>query len=78
MGYLEIIGSVLTFFMSVWKYRTDPEQAKIRAAVNATKDMNDDIETFEQALAKDDKVAIAAHFEQLRDRVLKATGGNST
>lgn len=76
MKIAEIILTILKFALEIWKNRTDPEQAKIRAAAQATKELNENEQSFQEALAKNDGAAISLHFEHLRDRVRKATGGS--
>lgn len=77
MGLFEIISVVLKFVIALISNRMDPVQAKLRAAAQATKDLNDDHQAFNDALKNNDADAISKHFEQLRDRVSKATGGRS-
>jgi hypothetical protein len=78
MGVLQIIKLVLELLISLWKDRNDPEKAKLRAAAQLTKELNRDIEAFNQALVANDTVGLSAHFEQLRLRALKATGGGNS
>lgn len=75
MAWLEIILTIINFAIELWRNRQDPEQAKLRAAAQATKEFNDDKESFDKALAENDATAISAHFKLLHDRVSKATAG---
>ena len=77
MGILEIISTILKFALEIWRNRTDPELAKIRAAAQATKDLNETRNDFNEALKSNDGVAISKHFEQLRDRVSATAGDRS-
>lgn len=74
MKWVELILTIVKFALEVWRNRTDPIQAKIKAAAAATKDLNKDIKKFDKALSNNDAHAISEHFEQLRLRILKATG----
>lgn len=77
MTWLSIIGALLNFAIELWSNRANPELAKARAAASITKDMNRDLASFDKALADNDTQAMSAHFEQLRDRVAKLTGGKN-
>lgn len=76
MKWVDIILTILKFALEIWRNRSDPANAKIRAAAKATKELNNDLETFDKALANNDASAISDHFEQLRLRIAKATSGD--
>ena len=80
MKFLDIIALVLKFALELWrsKNKKTPEQVKLEAVAKITKEMNDDVKTFNEALAEGDASALSAHFEQLRLRALKATGGSGS
>jgi len=69
MKFIEIILLIIKFALEVWRNRTDPDMAKVKAAAIATKELNSDIQSFDKALAANDASALSAHFEQLRKRV---------
>lgn len=71
MTVLQLIAMVLEVLIEAWKFRNDPEQARIRAALQATKSLNKDMEKIDEAIAANDGVALSAHFEQLSARVRK-------
>lgn len=78
MSIIEIIGLVLKILNELIAWRTDPAQAKIRAAAQATASLNSDQQAFNQALVNNDGQAITLHFDQLRTQVAQITGGIST
>jgi hypothetical protein len=78
MGWFDIISLVLKILSEIIQWRTDPNQAKIRAAAVATQDLNNDTESFDKALATNDANLISQHFEQLRDQVAQTTSGANT
>lgn len=69
MSILQVLAMVLDILLEVWKVRSDPEQARLRAAALATKALNNDLKQVDNALAKNDGEALSAHFEQLSVRV---------
>lgn len=78
MDWVALITIALQFVMELFKnYKLTPEQAKLAAIASITQEMEDDLHTFNKALADNDGNVIAAQFESLRLRALKATGGNT-
>lgn len=73
MSILEIVLKVVSVLLEIWKNRTDPALAKTRAAAVLTKELNDDIESFDKAIKSEDPAALSAHFELLHRRVSQAT-----
>ena len=71
---LDIIKMVLEIALGLYKERTDPEQAKIRAAATITAQLSDNHDELRKSIVANDPVAIAAHFEQMRDRSLELVG----
>jgi hypothetical protein len=69
MTIWQVILVALEVLLEVWKNRNDPELAKLRAAAVATKELNDDIDSFNKAIKEQDAAAISAHFELLRRRI---------
>lgn len=70
--------AIIGFALEIWKNRADPVQAKLRAAAQITKDLNDDKESFDKALKNGDAIDLSGHFEQLRNRVRTSTGGSGS
>lgn len=73
MEILKLIFSVLSLIVEAFKSYNDPEAARLRMAAKITEDMNNDIKSFKTSIATNDAAAMAAHFEQLRGRVLQNT-----
>lgn len=69
MTVLQVISMVIEVLMEAWKYRNDPEQARIRAAALATKSLSADRSKLDAAIAQNDGKEISAHFERLAARV---------
>lgn len=76
MTIVEIILKIVTVLLEIWKNREDPAVAKTRGAAVLTKELNDDIESFDQALKSNDPAALSAHFELLHRRVSQASPGS--
>lgn len=70
---VKIILAVFDIFLTLWKDRNDPEKARIRAAAQLTKDMNNDVETFKTAISNRDNMSISVHFATLSERVRRET-----
>ena len=68
MSIWQVVLLAIEVILEVWKNRSDPEQARLRAAAAATKELNDDLESFDKALKDGDAAALSAHFELLRRR----------
>lgn len=73
MTIIEIILKVIEVLFEIWKNRQDPALAKTRAAAVLTKELNDDIESFDKALKDSNPTALSAHFELLHRRVSQAS-----
>jgi len=80
MAILEIVRLALQFAMALWtSLKKTPEEIKLDAIAKITKEMTDDIKSFDQALAANDAAALTSHFQLLTDRVrthTAAAGGN--
>lgn len=77
MTIVEVILKIVSVLLEIWKNREDPTLAKTRAAAVLTKELNDDVESFDKALKENDSNAISAHFELLHRRVSQAAPGSS-
>lgn len=75
MGWVDLALTVLKFAIDLWSNRSNPEMAKAKAAALITRELNNDLESFDKAIKDNDPKVISEHFEQLRDRVAKLTGG---
>lgn len=73
MTIVEIILKIIAVLLEMWSSRQDPALAKTRAAAILTKELNDDLESFEEALKNGDTDALSAHFELLHRRVSEKT-----
>jgi hypothetical protein len=69
MTVWQVIILALEVLLTIWKDRSNPEQAKLRAAALATRELNSDLTSFDTALKDNDADALSQHFEQLRRRV---------
>lgn len=75
MGIFEIIVTVVKFLIQLWQNKHDPALAKMKAAAAVTKELNEDADSVDRALASNDGKALSAHFEELRKRIARATAG---
>ena len=76
MTFFEILIVLIDVFVEVWRDRSDPEKARLHAAAAITAKLSEDRAEVRRAIVARDGVAIAAHFEALRDRSLELVGEN--
>ncbi len=77
MSWLDIVATILKFAFELWKSRFQtPEMAKAKALAAATKEMSNDVQKFDNALASNDVAAISAHLSALCDRVRAHTSSS--
>ena len=76
MSWLELIKTVIEFALQLWKsQQKTSEQQKLEAITAIVKKTDVELATFHEALATGNTVQLSLSFEQLRERVLRATGG---
>lgn len=78
MTFAEIFLAILTFALEIWRNRTDPVQARLRAAAAITSELSNDKESFDKALKEGNATDISSHFELLRDLVQTSTRGSGS
>ena len=74
MSLLEILVMLIDVFLEGWKDRSDPGKARLRAAAAITARLSENHAEVRRAIVAKDGVALAAHFEALRDRSLELVG----